>query len=46
MSVVKALWDSWADDAVIDDRTSGVTRERTASDRSTTRRSTTRWPAR
>lgn len=23
MSVVKALWDSWADDAVLDDRTSG-----------------------
>jgi FMN-dependent oxidoreductase (nitrilotriacetate monooxygenase family) len=24
MSVVKALWDSWAEDAVVDDRTSGV----------------------
>ncbi len=54
MTVVKALWDSWADDAVIDDRNSGRYAKadrirpinRTASDRSTTRANTTRWPGR
>ena len=46
MQVVKALWDSWADDAVLDDRAAGATPTPTASGRSTTRASTTRSPGR
>ena len=38
MTVVKALWDSWADDAVLDDRADRpLRRARRASGRSTTR---------
>ncbi len=47
MTVVKALWDSWAEDAVIDDRgPAGNTRGRTASGRSTIAAISTRWPGR
>jgi hypothetical protein len=37
MEVVKALWDSWAADAVVDDRPAGFMRARTAFGRSTPR---------
>ena len=46
MAVVKALWDSWAEDAVIDDRASGLYASRTACARSIIAAISTRWPGR
>lgn len=47
IEVVKGLWDSWAADAVVDDRTSGqYARTDRTSGRSTTKVRATRWPDR
>jgi alkanesulfonate monooxygenase SsuD/methylene tetrahydromethanopterin reductase-like flavin-dependent oxidoreductase (luciferase family) len=44
MEVVKALWDSWAADAVVDDRSGGIYGTRTAFGRSITAVISTMWP--
>ena len=47
MRVVTALWDSWSDDAVLDDRAGGRIRARRIDPRrSTTTARITRWPGR